>query len=134
MRRAERASARAEPLRRRKRWLRRAEQLFAIPCIERLRPEINIEIQMLCARIRRMLVVFLRLRNQYKCYQLPDENRSSILLQMDWSKPNILQTAECHAKLFSTCRWSAQMESRLHRTIGRSACSESRLCSIAKIT
>ena len=57
------------------------------------------------------------LGNHDKFYQLPDENTSFILLQMDWSKPNILQTAEVHAKLFSTCRWSVQIESRLRRTV-----------------
>ena len=115
MRRAERAPAWAESFRQKTLWLRGSKRLLAPAHAEPHRAEIEIEIPMLRARSRKMLVVCLRfliiklhcvqrsmtfLGNQDKFYQLTDENRSFILRQTASSQQSMPKTTDVHCKLF----------------------------------
>ena len=115
MRRAERAPAWAESFRQKEPWLRGSKRLLALAHAEPHRAEIEIEIRMLHARSRKMLVVCLRfliiklhcvlrsmtfLSNRDKFYELTDANRSFILRQTASSQQSMPKTTDGHCKLF----------------------------------
>ena len=100
--------------------MRRSERLLAPAHAEPHRAEIEIEIPMLRARSRKMLLVCLRflilklhcvprsmtfLSNGDKFYQLTDENRSFILRQTAWSQQSMPKTTDVHCKLFIMLFW-----------------------------